>query len=218
MKKMFLTLFLCLSIPISGCGSSQPAAKPEGKDAQPVPSATNPTPESKEGFLTKDNVSLVISLLEPYSPPTLDDHVLKTKDDISKWIWFNKLQTWTDDLTRLLSSNTKLDETAKEIIIARLNKYFVPEESEAIFATFFSKESDGTYASIPTERFGSGTSSIDEDLKVILDKKDSKMIVRITGTEYDYLDPKSKQKNKVDVEFSLVEKDNHFLISGIEHH
>lgn len=219
MKKMYTSVALLLGISISmvGC-SSQPVTSPVKEEAKPISSSTENNSPLKEDILKTEDVNLVISLLDKYSPPVLDDSVLDTKDDTYKWMWFNNLQIWTGDFIRLTHAKGKLEGKAKDAIIARLNTYFVPEESEEIFNTYFKKDSQGNYESVPTEGFGQGTSSIHEDLKVLLEKNGSKVVARVTGTEYDYFDPQNKQKNKVDVQFDLIKKDNHYFITNIEHH
>ncbi|SCW84054.1 hypothetical protein SAMN04487970_10641 [Paenibacillus tianmuensis] len=220
MKKTYISvaLLLCMSISMVGCDSSQPVTSPVKEEVKPIASSIESNSPLKEDILKTEDVNLVISLLDNYSPSVLDDSVLEAKGDTYKWIWFNTLQIWTDDLIRLTHAKGKLEGKAKDAIIARLNTYFVPEESEEIFNTYFRKDSQGNYESIPTERFGKGTSSIHADLKVLIEKKGTKVIVRVTGTEYDYFDPQNKQKNKVDVEFDLIKKEKHYYITNIEHH
>lgn len=220
MKKNYISaaLLLCMSISMGGCVSSKQVTNPVKEESKPIASSVVNNSPLKEDILKTEDVNLVISLLDKYSPSQLDDSVLEAKDDIYKWIWFNNLQKWTGDFIRLTHAKGKLEGNAKSAIINRLNKYFVPEESEEIFNTYFKKDSQGNYESLPTEGFGQGTSSINDDLKVLIKKNGSKVIVRVTGIEFDFFDPKNKQKNKIDVEFDLIKKDKHYYITNIEHH
>ncbi|WP_010500011.1 hypothetical protein [Paenibacillus elgii] len=211
---IFAASLLFVSTILGGCVSNKQVTE----ETKPTASSIENNSPLKEEILKAEDVKLVISLLDKYSPSVLDESVLEAKDDTYKWIWFNKLQVWTSDFIRLTHAKDKLEGKAKDVIIDRLNKYFVPEESEKIFNTYFNKDSQGNYESIPTDGFGKGTSSIDADLKVLIEKNGPKVIVRVTGTEYDYFDSKNKQKNKVDVEFDLIKKDNHYYITKIEHH
>ncbi|MCP3776571.1 hypothetical protein NLX71_25330 [Paenibacillus sp. MZ04-78.2] len=129
MKKTYISiaLLLLISILMGGCVSNKDVTSPVKDETKPIASSIESDSPLKEDILKTEDVNLVISLLDNYSPSVLDDSVLEAGDTY-KWLWFNTLQIWTDDFIRLTHAKGKLEGKAKDAIIARLNTYFVPEE------------------------------------------------------------------------------------------
>ncbi|MGG3873363.1 MULTISPECIES: hypothetical protein [Brevibacillus] len=179
---------------------------------------TNNTPVQRDDLLTKQNTTFIVSLIEKSAPPVLNDEILASKGDISKWIWFDNLQTWTDEFIRLTGSRQFIDNDSKDVIVSALKKYYTTSKAEDIFSFYFKKKDDGTYESIETERFPRTLQGIQEDLKVNIQKKsESNTSVLFEGFGYDYFDFKEKQKDMVKIQFSLIkEKDNYFISDIID--
>ncbi|QDX90927.1 hypothetical protein EEL30_00115 (plasmid) [Brevibacillus laterosporus] len=205
MKKIFLFLLISIiaTTSISACSPSKVET-------------TSSIPLQRNDLLTKENITLIASLVEKSAPEVLNDEVLTSKGDIPKWIWFEKLQTWTSEFLWLTRSKQFIDGNSKDVIVSTLTKYFTPTKAEEIFAFYFKKKDDGTYECIETERFTTSLQGILEDLKVDLQKKsETNTSVLITGIGYDSSNFKNKQQIIVKVQFNLVKDKDHYLIEDI---
>ncbi|XOS92888.1 hypothetical protein ACLMAB_03870 [Brevibacillus laterosporus] len=80
----------------------------------------------RNDLLTKENITFIASLLEMSAPAVLNDEVLTSKGDIPKWIWFDKLQSWTGEFISLSRAKRFIDGNSKEVIISTLKNTIPP--------------------------------------------------------------------------------------------